>query len=89
MALGKKLDLLNGDGLKLQTLGNRGEVVYPEGFGETFCTDHWRGRFFADQANGKVSHQQIISLLSRMEAAGFDFIKTEHLYTFDGANGFT
>jgi len=87
--LGKKLDLMNGDGLKMQVLGNRGVAVYPEGFGETFCTDHWRARFLAEQPAGKVSHRQVISLLSRMEASGFDFIKTEHLYTFDGANGFT
>jgi isocitrate dehydrogenase len=87
--LGKKLESLNEDGLKLLTLSNRGVKVYPDGFKETFCTDHWGARY---QASGKpgdpVSHKQVINLLTRLDEAGIDFVKTEHLYTFDGAKGF-
>ena len=36
-----------------------------------------------------VSHAQVISLLNRIAGAGFDFIKTEGLYTFDGERGFS
>ena len=62
--------------------------VYPEGFSETFCTDHWRAGFMAEQPNGPVTHGQIVGLLGRLEKAGLDFIKIENLYTFDGQKGF-
>jgi isocitrate dehydrogenase len=39
---------------------------------------------------GKVlSHAQVIDLLQKVEGLGLDFIKTEHLYTFDGVKGFS
>jgi isocitrate dehydrogenase len=31
----------------------------------------------------------VIALLSRLHQAGFDFIKTEHLYAFDGERGYS
>ena len=31
-----------------------------------------------------VGHTQIVELLQRIDEAGFDFIKTENLYNFDG-----
>ena len=85
---GKKLEQFNGDGVKLQSLSNRGVKVYPGGFEETFCTDHWRAGFMSQQENGPVTHGQIVSLLDRMQKAGLDFIKIENLYTFDGKKGF-
>jgi isocitrate dehydrogenase len=62
--------------------------VYPEGFQETFCTDHWRAGFVGENENAPVTHQQIVSLLDRIQKSGLDFIKTENLYTFDGKKGF-
>jgi isocitrate dehydrogenase len=62
--------------------------VWPGGAPETFCTDHWRCRFISDNANS-VTHWQIVGLLGRIERAGLDFIKTEHLCTFDGEPGFS
>jgi isocitrate dehydrogenase len=78
----------NGDGLKLRMISNRGVKVYPDGFPETFCTDHWRCRFLAENG-GEVSHAQIIGLLQRVADAGLDFIKTENLCTFDGEKGYS
>ena len=85
---GKKLEQLGGDGIKLTSVSNRGVKVYPDGFDETFCTDHWRAGFMSEQANGPVTHQQIVTLLDRLQKAGLDFIKIENLYTFDGQKGF-
>lgn len=85
---GKRLEQFNGEGLKLKSLSNRGVKVYPEGFEETFCTDHWPARFMAEKDNGPVTHQQVVKLLDRIQQAGLDFIKIENLYTFDGKNGF-
>jgi isocitrate dehydrogenase len=36
-----------------------------------------------------ISHEQIIDLLQRVAAAGFDFIKTDNLYNFDGEAGYS
>ena len=63
--------------------------MWPEGLAETFCTDHWRCRFQATQAGAPVHFSQIISLLQRFDEAGFDVIKTENLYTFDGQPGYS
>ena len=87
--LGGKLSELNGEGLKLTMISNRGVKVWPEGHAETFCSDHWRCRFRSESGDGAVSHAQVISLLSRVAGAGYDFIKTEGLYTFDGERGFS
>jgi isocitrate dehydrogenase len=67
-------------------IANRGVKVWPDGWPETFCTDHWRCRFLADDA---ASAAQIIALLGRLSEAELEFIKTEHLYTFDGKPGFS
>lgn len=85
-ALATVVRRLDGDGLHLAVITNRGTKVWPDGAPETFCTDHWRCRFTATSG---VSHAQVIALLDRANAAGLDFIKTEHLYTFDGTPGFS
>jgi isocitrate dehydrogenase len=81
---------VEGDGLKLTMVSNRGLKVWPDGFPETFCTDHWRCRFKTTQAYGTpITHAQVARLLGRISEAGLDFIKIENLYTFDGQMGFT
>jgi isocitrate dehydrogenase len=87
--IGNHLRKLDGDGLKLKIITNRGVKVFPDGIEETFCTDHWRCRFVADTEDGAVTHGQISSLMLRVANAGFDFIKTEHLYTFDDERGYS
>jgi isocitrate dehydrogenase len=87
--LGGQLSELSGEGLKLTMISNRGVKVWPEGHKETFCSDHWRCRFRGEGGDSAVSHTQVIALLSRIAGAGYDFIKTEGLYTFDGERGFS
>ncbi len=86
--LGSALASLSGEGLKLEMMSNRGVKVWPGGHAETFCSDHWRCRFLPETA-GEVSHAQIIALLKRVGDAGYDFIKTENLYNFDGERGYS
>jgi isocitrate dehydrogenase len=74
--------------LRLQMITNRGVKVWPGGFPETFCTDHWRCRFVARGDGATISHRDIIELLTRVTDAGLDVIKTENLCTFDGAAGY-
>ncbi len=86
--LGVALSGLSTDVLKLQMITNRGVKVFPGGFPETFCTDHWRCRFVAIQESAEVTHRDIIEVLTTVTDAGFDVIKTENLCTFDGERGF-
>jgi isocitrate dehydrogenase len=79
---------LNNDELQLSMITNRGIKVWPEGFEETFCTDHWRCRFKPLNGN-KVTKQHIIQLLSIANEKNIDTIKTENLYTFNGKQGFS
>ena len=88
--LGEQVEKLYGDGLKLQNIANRGVKVYPGGLPDTFTVDHWRCRFVAEAGEGTVvTHAQLISLLQRFNEAGLDVIKTENLYNFDGAKGYS
>ncbi len=75
--------------MRLMMITNRGVKVWPEGLPETFLTDHWRCRFEPDDTDAEVSHRDIVELLGRLEAAGLDFIKTEHLCAFDGVPAFS
>ncbi len=74
--------------LKLSMISNRGLKVWPEGFKESFCSDHWQCRFKAED-NVKVDYLEIISLLSQAFKKELDVIKTENLYYFDGKAGFS
>jgi len=85
--LGEKLRTVGGDQLTLSMISNRGVKVWPDGFPETFLSDHWRCRFMS--RDGKISHRQIVELLERVATAGFDFIKTENLCSFDGERGYS
>lgn len=86
--LGQRLESNGTDALQLQVITNRGVKVYPGGFPETFCTDHWRCRFV--HPNGQpVSAADVVDLYAKLTKAGFACIKTENLYTFDGEPGFS
>jgi isocitrate dehydrogenase len=85
--LGQALQKLNAEPLMLTLITNRGAKVWPNGQPETFTTDHWRCRFLAQQ--GTTSHAQITSLLAQVANCGFDFIKIENLYNFDGQPGYS
>jgi isocitrate dehydrogenase len=84
--LGNKLKNIAVEGLKLSAITNRGVKIWPGGLKETFCVDHWRCRF---QAEKSTTHEKVIAQLEKFRTEGFDFIKTENLYTFDGENGFS
>lgn len=75
--------------VKLKMITNRGVKVYPDGFPETFCTDHWRCRFKHRTDGGAVSPLDILSLLQSINSAGLDVIKMENLYEFDGKPGYS
>ncbi len=78
-----------GTAFSLQMITNRGVKVWPQGMPETFCTDHWRCRFVARAEGASTEHGEIVALLANLAAAGLDFVKTQHLYTYDGVPGYS
>lgn len=86
--IGKMLEDASTNALQLKMITNRGVKVYPGGFPETFCTDHWRCRFINKKGEA-VKNADVIALLQSISAAGLDFIKTEHLYTLDGERAYS
>lgn len=86
--LGKRLTMVAPPQWQLQLITNRGVKVYPDGFPETFCTDHWRCRFLPTSGE-PVPFVQVLNLLQALATAGFEVIKTEHLYTFDGQRAYS
>ena len=88
-SIGDHLSKSKGDGIKLKMITNRGVKVYPEGMPETFCTDHWRCRFVPETQGATLTPLQIMDLQKRILDLGFDIIKTENLYTFDGELGYS
>lgn len=86
--LAKILQSINTENKHLTMITNRGIKVWPEGFEETFCTDHWRCRY--KPTNGRILYKNnIITLLSKALDAKIDVIKTENLYEFDGKLGYS
>ncbi|MBK9402226.1 MAG: NADP-dependent isocitrate dehydrogenase [Bacteroidetes bacterium] len=81
--LAEKVKKIESNGVKLSMITNRGIKVWPDGFKETFCTDHWRCRFKPD-AGAKINKETIIELLKNTITENIDTIKTENLYSFDG-----
>ena len=86
--LAEKLQSVSGGALNLEVITNRGIKVWPNGFPETFCTDHWRLRYRSRQ-EAPAARADVVALLEALIAAGFDVIKTENLYTFDGVPGYS
>ena len=85
--LADKLEKLNSE-IKLTMITNRGVKVWPNGFDETFCTDHWRCRYEVE--NGHPAQQSAIpELLGKALQEQVDVIKTENLYEFDGERGYS
>jgi len=87
--LGNMLSRLKTDTLALQVISNRGVTVYPNGSPDINCADQWRCRYFSTEKGRVIHHDDIINLLSKIRESGFDFIKTENLYNFDGEAGYS
>ena len=84
--LAEKINRKKESDIELTMITNRGIKVWPNGFEETFCTDHWRCRF---KAKNTMQNQDIIHLLNNMINSHLDIIKTENLYHFDGKKAYS
>ncbi|HEY8581256.1 MAG TPA: NADP-dependent isocitrate dehydrogenase [Beijerinckiaceae bacterium] len=80
--------LASAGSLRLEMISNRGVKVWPEGHEATLLTDHWRCRFTSAEG-AAISAASVAALLLRFATSGVDVVKTENLYTFDGAPGYS
>jgi isocitrate dehydrogenase len=87
--VGKLMEGVAGDGLKLVMISNRGVKVYPDPLPDTITCDSWRCRFQSATGDATVAPSQLLSLLQRVADAGIDWTKTEHLYNYDGKAGYS
>ena len=86
-ALQKELLSHNYGSYEIEMMSNRGARVYPDGMPETFCIDQWRVRF--RPKSGAAKQKDFLELFELLDSEGFDIIKTEHLYDFDGKPGYS
>jgi isocitrate dehydrogenase len=84
----EKVKKIEGNGIKLSMITNRGIKVWPDGFEETFCTDHWRCRFKPTE-DSIMNQSDIVKLLENAILENIDTIKTENLYSFDGKDAYS
>lgn len=72
----------------LTGISNRGVTVWPMGFPETLCADHWRARFTLP-AGEEIGRGDVIALLASLDRHGVEFVQVETLCEFDGERTFT
>lgn len=87
--VGKLMESLAGQGLKLVMISNRGVKVYPDPLPDAMTCDSWRCRFQSATDNQAITTADLLALLGRVAAAGLDWVKTEHLYSFGGKAGYS
>lgn len=88
LELGATLEKMVGI-LQVQLITSRGVKVWPQGLSQTVFGDHSCCRFQVSQDFASCTHVDIIALLQQLHDHGFDVIKTENLYLFDGTRGFS
>ena len=77
------------ESLQLTMVSCRGVVVWPAGPTLPTLTDHYRCRFLPTSKGASVSHKEIALLMTNLASVGLDFIKTEHLCSFDGVAAYS
>lgn len=86
---GKLLKGIEGDGLTLANLSNKGLKVWPDAdTSGMHLTDQHRARFRTAK-DKTITNAAIVALLARAQEQGIDFTHIENLYQFDGQLGFS
>lgn len=85
--LGERILSLTGDEAKLTLISSKGLKVWPDAEATGSNTDHVRCRFMASGDTLPASYTG--GLLSRLSEAGLDVLKMEHLYHFNGKEGYS
>ncbi|WP_321476203.1 NADP-dependent isocitrate dehydrogenase [uncultured Paludibaculum sp.] len=87
--VGRLMETVATDGLKLVMISNRGVKVYPDPLPDTITCDSWRCRFQSSTGNPVISLKQVVAAMGRAVDAGADIHKTEFLYNYEGKAGYS
>lgn len=85
--LGSSLNKTAIDGMTLEMISTKGQLMWPGSVNPVCDSDHWCCRFKG--TNGSITHTDILAQLKAVQEAGFDFIKTENLYDFKDGRGYS
>lgn len=85
--LGDALAKTSVKGMTLEMISTKGQMMWPGSVNPICDSDHWCCRFKA--TGDDINHDDIISQMQSVKAAGFDFIKTENLYMYENERGFS
>lgn len=83
--IGKAIEASGTKNLPLFGISSRGLKVYPKDRDVSINTDHWRCRFVGENPG----NEDIRQVLENIEGHGYDWIKIENLYAFDGEDCFS
>lgn len=87
--VGRLMEPVSSDGLKLVMISSRGTKVYPDPLPHTIVCDSWRCRFQSSTDNPVITLKQVVAALGRAVEAGAEIHKTEFLYNYDGRAGYS
>jgi len=87
--LAAKLNTAQAGALGLSTIAVSGLKVWPDALEDHRIADHWCCRYMAADDVQELHTGQIAELLAELHKAGFDVIKTDNLYSFDGERGYS
>lgn len=85
-SFGDSLMKTSTDALTLELISCKGLKVYPGVTGDFNYSDQLRCRY---RSKSPVTQQDIAALIAKVCSEGFEFIKVENLYNFDGQPGYT
>lgn len=84
--LGALVEQASLGALPLKAISSRGMQMYPGKAEVSALSDLWCCRFMGEE--GKVTGSDVRTVLNNLEVQGLDWVKVEHLCTFDGVPGF-
>jgi isocitrate dehydrogenase len=85
--LAAEVKAIASSALGLQTISSKGLKVWPDHVPGMNLTDQFNCRF--KKTGSALTHADIAALTAEFAKKNLDFVKTEHLYDYDGKGGFT
>jgi len=86
--LGDMVKKIATENLRLEFISNKGKIVYPNDNIETLYSDQWLCRYLRKDIINVIKQPEITDLMSKLYDTGFEIIKIELLYNFDGKPGY-
>jgi len=88
-AIASKLNGMKFGHLVLKTVASKGLKLWPSSEDVKSVSDHWCCRFMHKDDGKIISHSDISEIIEVLAKHKLDFIKTENLYNFGDARGYS